>query len=66
MNDMSNIYLGCMCYKMYNINIQPVYKSDIVDDVLLNKVKHVIDTIKECKTLNCIDSQKKIIDMKYK
>jgi hypothetical protein len=66
MNDISNIYLGCMCYKMYNINIQPVYKSDIVDDVLLNKVKHVIDTIKECKTLNCIDSQKKIIDMKYK
>ena len=58
-------YLGCMCYKMFNINIQPVYKSDIIDEKLLEKVKNVIDTIKYCKLLDNIDMQKKYINTKY-
>ena len=59
------VYLGCMCYKMFNINIQPVYKSDIIDEKLLEKVKNVIDTIKYCKLLDNIDMQKKYINTKY-
>ena len=60
----SYIYLGCMCYKMFNINIQPVYKSDIIDDNLLEKVKNVIDIIKHCKTIDCVEEQKKYINTK--
>ena len=59
------VYLGCMCYKMFNINIQPVYKSDIIDEKLLEKVKNVIDAIKYCKVLDNIDMQKKYINTKY-
>lgn len=64
-NDESYVYLGCMCYKMFNINIQPVYKSDIINDNLLEKVKNVIDSIKHCKQLECIDLQKKYINNKF-
>ena len=42
---------------MFNINIQPVYKSDIINKELLGKVKNVIDTIKYCKELDCIESE---------
>jgi len=61
----SYIYLGSMCYKMFNINIQPVYKSDIINKELLGKVKNVIDTIKYCKVLDCIESQKKYINTNF-
>jgi hypothetical protein len=64
-NDESYVYLGCMCYKMFNINIQPVYKSDIINDNLLEKVKNVIESIKYCKQLDCVDLQKKYINTKF-
>jgi hypothetical protein len=50
---------------MFNINIQPVYKSDIINKELLGKVKNVIDTIKYCKVLDCIESQKKYINTNF-
>ncbi len=61
----SYVYLGCMCYKMFNINIQPVYKSDIIDENLLEKVKNTIDIIKYCKILDSTEIQKKYINSKY-
>jgi len=62
----NNRYLGCMCYKMFNINIQPVYKSDLVNEQLLKKVESVIDIIQKCKDIDCIDSKKKIINSEVK
>jgi putative phage-type endonuclease len=56
----NNIYLGCFCYKMFNINIQPVFKSDILNENLLNKVEKVINIIKHCNNLND-DNEKKIL-----
>ena len=50
---------------MFNINIQPVYKSDIIDENLLEKVKNVIDIIKHCKTIDCVEEQKKYINTKF-
>ena len=62
----NNVYLGCFCYKMFNINIQPVYKSDIVNDDLLNKVENVINIIKKCKDIECMESKKKLINLSHK
>ena len=50
---------------MFNINIQPVYKSDIIDEKLLEKVKNTIDIIKYCKMLDSTEIQKKYINSKY-
>lgn len=66
LSDSNNKYLGCMCYKMFNINIQPVYKSDIVNSELLNKVESVINIIKKCKDIDCPDSKKKVINLEVK
>jgi aromatic ring-cleaving dioxygenase len=66
LSDSNNKYLGCMCYKMFNINIQPVYKSDIVNSDLLNKVESVINIIKKCKDIDCLDSKKKVINLEVK
>lgn len=66
LSDSNNKYLGCMCYKMFNINIQPVYKSDIVNSELLNKVESVINIIKKCKDIDCPDSKKKAINLEVK
>lgn len=63
--NISYVYLGCMCYKMFNINIQPVYKSNIINNDLLEKIKNVIDVIKYCKILDCPDLQKKYINSKF-
>lgn len=66
LSDSNNKYLGCMCYKMFNINIQPVYKSDIVNSELLNKVESVINIIKKCKDIDCSDLKKKVINLEVK
>lgn len=66
LSNSNNKYLGCMCYKMFNINIQPVYKSDIVNNDLLNKVESVINIIKKCKDIDCTDSKKKVINLEVK
>lgn len=66
LSDSNNKYLGCICYKMFNINIQPVYKSDIVNSDLLNKVESVINIIKKCKDIDCSDLKKKVINLEVK
>jgi len=60
----NQIYLGHFCYKMFNINIQPVYKSNILDNELLHKVENVINIIKTCKDIHCLDTKKKAITSK--
>lgn len=66
LTDSNNKYLGCMCYKMYNINIQPVYKSDIVNKDLLQKVENIINIIKKCKDIECVNLKKNIINSTLK
>ena len=58
-------YIGCFCYKMFNINIKPVFKSDIITDKLLNKVENVIKTIRRCNSTDCKITKKSIIDIAH-
>lgn len=55
-------YLGIFSFKMFDINIQPIYKTKLLDDILLNKVDKVIKIIKECNLTNDNDIKKKIVD----
>lgn len=55
-------YLGIFSFKMFDINIQPIYKTKLLDDNLLNKVDKVIKIIKECNLTNDNDIKKKIVD----
>lgn len=55
-------YLGIFSFKMFDINIQPIYKTKILDDNLLNKIDKVIQIIKECNLTNDNDIKKKIVD----
>lgn len=61
-----NVYLGCFCYKMFNINIQPVFKSNILSNDLLEKVEKVVNIIKHCNNLDNDDEKKTIINKAHK
>lgn len=61
-NDSNLEYLGIMSFKMFNININPVFKSNPLTTDVLTKVEKVIDIIKECNKLDNIESKKKIIN----
>ncbi len=62
----NNVYLGCFCYKMFNINIQPIFKSDILSEDLLKKVEKVINIIKHCNNLDDNNEKKIIINQAHK
>ncbi len=55
-NDM--IYLGCFCFKMFNININPIYKTNLLTDTVMNLVHKVINIIKECNNKELIKDKK--------
>jgi hypothetical protein len=65
-NNDNYIYLGCFCYKMFNINIQPVFKSDILSKELLEKVEKIVNIIKQCNNLNDEDEKKTLINESHK
>lgn len=65
-NSEKYIYLGCFCYKMFNINIQPVFKSDILNKDLLEKVEKIVNIIKKCNNLNNENEKKTIINEAHK
>jgi hypothetical protein len=51
-------YLGIMCYKMLDININPVFKENPINNNVLNKIEDVINIIKECNSLDNIEQKK--------
>lgn len=54
-------YLGIMSFKMLDININPVYKNNPINDNVLNSIEKVINIIKECNKLdNNLDKKKYI------
>lgn len=55
-------YIGFFSYKMFDINIQPIYKTNILNDDILEKINKVINTIKLCNSEDSIENKKKIID----
>jgi len=55
-------YLGIMSFKMMDININPIYKSNPLNDTILNKIENIINIIKECNKLDDIILKKKIIN----
>lgn len=55
-------YIGYFSYKMFDLNIQPIFKTNILNENLLNKIENVINTIKLCNIESNLDNKKKIID----
>lgn len=55
-------YLGIMSFKMFNININPIFKSNPIDNNVLDKINKVINIIKECNKLDNIEQKKQLID----
>ncbi len=55
-------YLGVMCYKMLDININPVFKENPLNDEILNTIENVINIIKECNTFDDIEQKKQFLD----
>ena len=51
---------------MFNINIQPVFKSEIFSGDLLDKVEKVINIIKHCNGLDDDNEKKNIINQAHK
>lgn len=41
-----------MSFKMMDININPIFKSNPLNKDVLNKIEKVINIIKECNKLN--------------
>lgn len=55
-------YFGIMSFKMLNININPIFKSNPLKDGVLEKVEKIINVIKKCNEVNNVQDKKKIID----
>lgn len=55
-------YIGYFSYKMFDLNIQPIFKTNILNENLLNKIDNIINTIKLCNIESNLDNKKKIID----
>lgn len=62
LSNLDNEYLGYFAFKMFDINIQPIYKTEIINDNLLKKIENVINTIRKCNNEIDISNKKKIID----
>lgn len=61
-NDSELEYLGIMSFKMMDININPIFKSNPINDNVLSKINDIINVIKECNNIDDIDMKKKIIN----
>ena len=55
-------YLGIFSFKMFDINIQPIFKTKLLNNELLDKIDKVINIIKECNLIENNEIKKKIID----
>jgi len=55
-------YLGVMSFKMFDISIKPVLKSNPIDNNTIIKIQNVIDIIKLCNQTDNINDKKKIIN----
>ncbi len=56
------IYLGCFCFKLFDININPIYKNELLTDSVLDLVHKVINIIKECNTKTLVKDKKLFIN----
>ena len=61
-NDNNLEYLGIMSFKMLDINIEPIFKSNPLNNKVLNDIEQIINVIKECETVNDKNDKKKIIN----
>lgn len=61
-NDNNLEYLGIMSFKMLDINIEPIFKSNPLNNKVLNDIEQIINVIKECETVNDKNEKKKIIN----
>ena len=61
-NDNNLEYLGIMSFKMLDINIEPIFKSNPLNNKVLNDIEQIIIVIKECETVNDKNDKKKIIN----
>ncbi len=59
-------YLGIMSFKMFDININPIFKSNPINKDVLIKINNVINLIKECNKLDSIDQKKIYINSNIK
>ena len=55
-------YLGIMSFKMMDININPVFKSNPITDEVLDNIYKIINIIKECNKIDDYEIKKKIIN----
>ena len=62
MNDNNLEYLGIMSFKMMDININPIFKSNPITEEVLDKIDKIINVIKKCNQEDNIDTKKKIIN----
>lgn len=60
-SDSENIYMGIMSYKMFDINIKPVFKNNPLTNEVLKKIEKVVDIIKKCNLEDDIQNKKNII-----
>lgn len=61
-NDTNLEYLGILSFKMFNISINPIFKSNPLNQDILNKINIVIDIIKECNSKEEISKKKEVLD----
>lgn len=65
--DNSLVYLGNFCFKLFDININPIFKKEnMFDEELLTKIEKIIKIIKECNNFSDQDDKKKIIKEFFK
>jgi hypothetical protein len=62
MSDNNLEYLGIMSFKMMDININPIFKSNPLNEDVLTKIDKIINVIRECNKVDDIDTKKKIIN----
>jgi len=55
-------YLGIMSFKMLDININPIFKSNPINKNVLTTIEYVINTIRECNKVDSLEDKKKIIN----
>lgn len=45
-------YIGKMCYKIFDCNINPIYKKKILSNDVLSKIDNFISVIKKCENVD--------------
>ncbi len=56
------IYLGCFCFKMFDININPIFKTNLLTDNVMDLVHKVITIIKECNNKELVKDKKMYVN----